>query len=537
MLISNETGIVNIDNFSRVYSNEELDVYINGILFCRRMKEGEESIAYVVDCLQKNGEIPFDKLYGSYTVVIDFHSNRQIVFSDNSCMHGFYISENYIGSNFCEIVKAENCNKIDAIGACEYFALIRGGLSYHTYVEGIFFSDNEEYYEIANSKRIKCKKNIGSIESGNIITNVSDFFQDVVHAFSDKKIICALTGGFDSRAVAACCNNVKPIDCFVSGDNDKSTEIVLAKKAAQAGGYTMKQIKSSYPEISDRVIVDNWVSKGGYHISFGTAEFRIDKFMAELSADGYEVLIDGSAGDMHKEFWFTQEFPFYRRKKARPELFYSSRMKKYSSLFGEKIASAVSEMEEIELKELSSLSRENNTKSCLLYGWYNDWYSMAARNTEGKSPVVYSPLQEIDLVRYSYSISPRGKFMNMFLRRIISNVNVRVARVKTVYGTTASAEPLFLVRDFFFQMLRYGQQYIRYIIRKLTGKSVFLPVVDTFSSDAEVKQTETVKDAVNWAKNQGYITKDAGIDDIPMELIDVVLNLYFIQQHCFEGQV
>lgn len=535
MLISNETGIVNIDNFSRVYSDKELDVYINGILFCRKMKEGEESIAYVVDYLQRTGVIPFDKLYGSYTIVIDFRSNRQIIFSDNSCMHGFYISENYIGSNFCEIVKAEGCNKIDRIGACEYFSLIRGGLSRHTYVEGIGFSDNEEYYEITNSKRIKHNKNIGSIDRGNMITEPDAFFSDVVHALEDRKIICALTGGFDSRAVATCCNNVKSVDCFVSGDNDKSAEIVLAKKAARAGGYTMKHIKSAYPNIADKVLVDKWISKGGYHISFGTAEFRIDKFMDELSIDGYEVLIDGSAGDMHKEFWFTQEFPFYRKKKARPELFYNSRMKNYSSLFGESILSAIDEMEKIELSELSSLSRENNTKSCLLFGWYNDWYSMAARNTESKSPVVYSPLQEIDLVRYSYSISPRGKFMNMFLRRMISNANANVARVKTIYGTTASAELLYLIRDFFFQMLRYGQQGVRYIVRKITGKSVFLQAVDTFSSDEEVKETEIVKVAVNWAKNEGYLAKDAELDKIPMEMVDVVLNLYFIQQHCFEG--
>ena len=532
MLISNKTGIVNCDSFIKAYSDEDISIYINGILFCKKMKAGNESIFYIAKCFKEESRIPFSEIFGSYTVIIDIHAKKQIVFSDNSCMHGFYISDHYIGSNFIEIIKAEGSKQLDAIGVCEYFCLIRGGLSRHTYVEGICFSSNEEYYVIENGMRKKHSKGIGSIEDKSTFDDPYEFFADVMYALEDKKIVCALTGGFDSRAVASCMNKIKATECFVSGDDDRSSEIVLAIEAAKAGGYHMKHIRPHYPAIDNETIIDKWKTKGGYQISFGTADFRVDYFMNALTDEGYEILIDGSAGDMHKDFWFAQEFPFYGRDKSNPSRFYNKRMKQYPKIVGDRITANIEDMESLELKELQSLTRNNNTKSCLLYGWYNDWYCMAAKNTESMYPILYSPLQELEMVRYSYNISPKGKFMNLFLRELTSKANINVARVKTVYGTTASNEPLYLVRDFFFQLIRYGQQLMSYLSRKLTGKRLFISTVDNYLLDDEVKKNKIVNDAISWAKCNKYIKGKTELSEISMPLLDVILNLYLVEKYC-----
>lgn len=102
-------------------------------------------------------------------------------------------------------------------------------------------------------------------------------------------------------------------------------------------------------------------------------------------------------------------------------------MEQYSSVFGTAVSDHTNEMEKTELDELKKLTKQTNTKSCLFYGWYHDWFSMAARNTVSTLPAVYSPLQEIELVRFSYGMMPRGKFMNYFLRDLISKADIRVA--------------------------------------------------------------------------------------------------------------
>lgn len=533
MLISKRSGIVNTDCFDKVYSGELFDVYLNGLLFCRGMYEGQESISYICRRMENDSAIPFNELYGSYTVIIDYKGEKQVVFSDNSCMHAFFVSENYVGSNFREIIRKEGLKKFDDMGCCERFALIRGGFSERTIIEGLRYSNNLKYYEIFDGRRSEHGKGINSIDGESSIADPVNFFRDVAHAFDKRKVICALTGGFDSRAVACSINSFKKTDCFISGDNDHSSEIVLAKKAAKAGGYPLKQIRPEYPEIGDTALLESWKMSAGFNADISTSGFRINHFMKVLQSKGYEVLLDGNAGDMHKEFWFSQEFPFYNRRKSNPRLFYISRMKKNLPVFGDRIKSSVDAMEKLELKAMNRLTANINAKSCLLYGWHSDWCRIENSSTEENCPFIYSPLREIEMVRFSYNIAPHDMYMNMILRKIISKANLKVARVKTIYGTTASTETRYIVRDVFAQFKRYFTQFIRYAIRKTTGKSVFLPRVETISIDSYIKENTDVSDAIEWAKDQGYLRMGTGIGQIPMKVISDILNLYYINKYIF----
>lgn len=536
MLISDRNGIINIDNFEKVYKCEWFSVYLNGLIFCRGLKEGKESIQKICREIERTNEIPFASLFGSFTMVIDYNGERQVVFSDNSCMHGFFISNHSVGSFFMDVIRYEGIKEFDAIGVCEYLELIRGGFSHRTYVKDVTFSSNLEYYVLHEGRIDREKKGIGSIDARSGIDNPMEFFKDISYAFSEKKTVCALTGGFDSRAVASVLNKFRKYDCFISGDNDKCSEIIQAKKAAEAGGYVMKHFRPEYPMISDNIICEKFLSDGAYHVSFATSEFRIEHFMNQLQSEGYDILIDGNAGDMHKEFWFTQEFPFYGKKKSNPEFFYKSRMEQYSSVLGTAVSDHINEMEKMELDELKNLTKETNTKSCLFYGYYHDWFPASARNTVSTSPALYSPLQEMELVRFSYGMMPRGKFMNFFLRDLISKANIRVARVKTIYGTTASTEPLYLLRDFFAQMVRYCQQGIRFLVRKAFHKSIFIPQVNLKSIDDAVMQAGIVKEAFVWAQERNLILRDVELSQIPFSIMEKLLNLYFTEQYCFQDK-
>lgn len=533
MLISKQSGIANTDSFDEVYTGALFDVYMNGVLFCRGMYEGQESISYLCHRIENDSAIPFNELYGSYTIIIDYKGQKQVVFSDNSCMHAFFVSENYLGSNFKEIIQAEGLNKFDEMGCCECLALIRGGFSERTVIEGLRYSNNLKYYEIFDGRRSEQSKGIDSIDGESAIADTVSFFRDVAHAFEKRKVICALTGGFDSRAVATSINSFKKTDCFISGDNDKSSEIILAKKTAEAGGYTLKQIRPEYPEIGDTTLLESWKKNAGFNTNISTSGFRINHFMKVLQSEGYEVLLDGNSGDMHKEFWFSQEFPFYNKRKSNPRLFYNSRMKKYLPVFGDKIKSSIEAMEKLELKAMNRLTANINSKSCLLYGWYSDWCRIENSSTEENCPFIYSPLREIEIVRSSYNIAPHDMYMNMILRKIISKADLKVARIKTIYGTTASTEARYIVRDVFAQFKRYFTQLIRYVIRKTTGKSVFLPKVETRSIDSYIKRNTDVSDAIEWAKDYGYLQMKVGIGQIPMKVISDILNLYYIDKYIF----
>ena len=233
---------------------------------------------------------------------------------------------------------------------------------------------------------------------------------------------------------------------------------------------------------------------------------------------------------MHKEFWFTQDLPFYWKKKTNCETFYYRRMKDYSRYYGKLITDNTSSIDHLNINKLHELSKDRNAKSYLFFGWKMDWTMAAALNTEMTSPISYAPLQEIELVRYSYSILPKGKRMNMFHRQLTTRANKKVARVPTCYGTTASSEPLYLLRDVFVQGIYYAKMALKYFVRKFLKVSIFTENVNLQDIDPQLRALKTSREAVQWAKDRGYLSNDATAENIPVALLSKMINLHFLSQ-------
>lgn len=530
MLVSFDKGIINATGSSR-YDYDRMTVYVNGLIFLRGMKAGKESIDHIVAAFRKDGKIPFHEIFGAYGIMLDTHDGCLILFNDNSCMHGMFLSAGSIGSNFLEIIRHEGLDKMDELAVCEYLSLTRGFLT-DSVIEGIRAADSQKYYEVKNGVLSEESKGIGGIDAPSSIMDPAGFMKDIAYALSDIKCVCSLTGGFDSRMVAATINHNKVCDCFISGDNKNSIEIRCAMQAAKAGNLAMQHIRPVFPQINDEYLMKFFIDKGGYQLRVGSSGFRIEHFMKTLASRGYKVLLTGDAGDMHKEFWFIQDLPFYWKRKTSVHKFFKSRVEviDYSQYLGEKAKARYHEMEERCVQKLQTLTKDRNTQSYLAFGWLVDWVSQSLKTAEASIPIVYAPLQEIEMVRYSYQLLPKGKRMNFFLRKMTTQVNLPMARAATVYGTTASSEWLCMTRDFFMQIIQYSKQALRYASRKLLRKTVLASSVDTAEFDHIVMKTQTALRALEWAKREGYAKEGITPDTVPFWFIERLLNLYFIHE-------
>jgi len=529
MYISKSKGIVNLYDYISVYKNKGIEIFLNGVVYVPGRKEGAESIEYFLELYRKESRFCFECLRGAYSLVI-VQENRVIVFGDNSCMKGFFVSYDAVGSNFEEMVVRKDNLQIDEMGICEYLTLIRGGFSAKTYIEGIEHSDYRKYYLFENGEVYINEKMIREIDDYTDIVDfdVDHFFRDVEYAFSNKKVVCALTGGYDSRLVSTMMNRNVSVDTFVSGDNLASSEIKYAQMVAEAGKYNFRILDTNYVDVTDEYIVEHIKENGSYCVQMGTGDMRIDSFMRQLKKEGYELLLDGNAGDMHKSFWFTQEFPFFLKKRTDYKKFYRMRMESVPTCLGSYVRDSLQEMKEYEYSKMKQLISEYAWESCMKFGWYSDWYNMVAKNANRVCPQIYSPLQEIDLVRYSFKMGYKGKKMNKFFRKYISEGNIDVARVKTIYGTTASVELKYLLKDYFAQGLRYGIQMVRYVIRKFFRKSLFISNVNSRNIEQEVRETNIAKQAVEWAKRENLVEKYVRVETIPFVLLERIMNVYYI---------
>lgn len=141
MLISiNSSRIENTKGFKE-YQFHGLTVYYSGLIFASGKKQGEESLRYITEKYM-SGEIPFREIYGSYALIIK-DDEKIMVFSDNSNMHGIFISEQFIGSNLVEIARNIGGKLYDK-AICEYLTFARP-IWTDSLVQGVSKLESDKY--------------------------------------------------------------------------------------------------------------------------------------------------------------------------------------------------------------------------------------------------------------------------------------------------------------------------------------------------------------------------------------------------------
>lgn len=269
MLISIERGnVLNSRNFV-LWHYDSVELYYSGVLFFNKKKEGKESLDFLIKCYLK-GKIPFEQIYGCYAVVLYDKVRKEIlVFSDNSNMHGIWISNAYIGSDIIEMGVVQEEYSIDKMALCEYYTFHR---FYRTdsLVSGIYAGNSGAYYLIKDGVCREVDKGIGNICDKSSIKDPKEFFQSVGYAFNDKTVVCALTGGYDSRLITAMYNYYSKADSFISGDNMDGADIKCSRRVAKAGKIRHFHIVPDVPDADGDKLLLELFRNGQYKVAMGT---------------------------------------------------------------------------------------------------------------------------------------------------------------------------------------------------------------------------------------------------------------------------
>lgn len=527
MLVSvKENQIIDVENF-KLYEYKQLKVYYSGVVFIRGKKAGIESLKYICDWYIQ-GVIKFREIFGAYAIYIVSDDNI-FCFSDNSMMHGILYSDKFFGDDLVKIGRMIGSG-INKKALCEFMTFQRP-IYRESLLEGISVFPSEKYAVIKNGVVHIEDKNIGAIDDETNISEPKDFFRDVVYAINDKKVITALTGGYDSRLITAMYNYYAHADCFISGDNEKGDDIIWAKKAAQKGGLNLKHIVPKCIYKDGDKLIEHLYTMGGYKGDIDSSGNRITYFMEQLKREGYEILLTGNAGGNHKDFWYVRMVPifpmkiFFNMERFARRCFIKSSKKQY---LGENLTDVYNVLEEETYRMFKLCKRESVMKSCLC-GGFIDYNANAFMQITCKDIVNYAPLQEFELNKYSYGIAPKGKRMCYFNRQLTSFYNEEMSKVKTIYGTTCSDKISYLIADEFRTMVYYITYVVKHILQKIKKKN--LPVyknVNKVDLIPLIKSSKTAKAAINWAKTSKYINQEITLDNVPDEILSKSIYVYML---------
>lgn len=518
---------VNTDNFCRLDYKNHI-VYYAGLLY---LAHGEKAGKQSIDIIMKEYEsknIQFQNIYGSYVIIIVNKEDKNILmFSDNSHMSTIFYSDRFIGDNFLEMAGGIENPKLKKKLICEYLTLTRG-YYFETFIKGIRMLRSSKYYEVKNGKIFAREKNIGYLGDMSNVKDIPSFFEDMAKSLSDQKVVAALTGGYDSRTVVACLNKKLDFELFISGNNESSREIKLSKEAAKSMGKKLKILSPDMASVDkEEVLWKSFVSSGGRACYNSSGVYRINYFQEELERQGYEVLLTGEAGETYKDFWCKQMFPFYYRRHTNTNLFYLTRMETVNnSIFlGKSLCKYYNRQKEDIVVKIHKKHCKEAVRSFDKYGYIINWEKSTFCHAIGCSMVAYAPLQELELVKYSFLQPIHLKYLNGLQRRVISEQSPELARILTTNGTNASMDKISLLRDSLVECAGQARRLARGIKRKFGDREKAMAKV-MLEDDSDLRELRLSRKALEYCQRAGYINRKLKLEDIPVTLLYRIIYLY-----------
>lgn len=358
--------------------------------------------------------------------------------------------------SFLNCIKEENINveDIDPIAILEFltFGSIYGN---KTFFKGIEKKTTHQPYRIDRKEGLTRLPNtdVNPLQESQPI-NVDDAKNKMVNYFSnrdkrlkEKKVSVDLTGGIDSRMVASILLFLEiPFDAVFSISSGSDDEFKIVRRLTAEAGVRLKMIPpvgliESTEEIRKLIELGDgqWDPIGLRSLS-RSQSWRDEK--------GYELALTGVGGELYKDFWWQQDFPFYL--KSQPDFDRLLNIRMYPANIADKwLGSVFNETQDDYLrnfKNILALHRCETNSQTYDQIYYHlrikEQISVLSHASATFLPV-WSPLLEPELLNIGYNLRRRDRFMSALHREVISFCAPHWANIPTTDGgMTVSNRPV-----------------------------------------------------------------------------------------------
>lgn len=282
--------------------------------------------------------------------------------------------------------------------------------------------------------------------------------------------------------------------------------------------------------INEEYIIGMIKESDGIRPSDLDGDCRLANAKAKLDEQRVNLQLTGDSGILHKDWEWMQDLPFYHKRKTDLRKFYRQRIAfaVRAPFCGEFIDDAYRNQEDYFLKEMEKYKKDINTRSYdALYHYVNGNRSNLYNCISNSEYTLYALLTEFAMVRFSYHLPRLQRFYYNNMRKMITQANLKIARLPTNYGTTASSEMFFLLRDIPVQLKEYLVKAKRLIKRKPKLKPKEEEILD-WPLEPDVRGLELSKKSVFWAIEKKILDQNAKIEAIPYDNLCRLIHIYIL---------
>lgn len=533
-MILDESGKISSYKKDIKYVIGNTDYYLQGFLYVEGKVSGEESLTYIEESFRKNGEIPFQDIWGAFSLCIVRDNGEIYFFTCNSNMNAIYLSDKAAGNSFLNLRDWHRENRYelneDLESMCMYYTL--GNIYFgQTFFKEIKVLQPDKYIIWKDGKRSIEDKKTEDIDARPKLKGAKYYFDNLNKAISNCNVAMALTGGYDSRLIFTYLQEDTPMKVYLMSNYNDSPEQRISEKVLHTVGKELEIVEVEKPLLTDDLIREIVKKIDGMTMLNFEGAYHKEVWEQSFKEQGIDLDISGDGGVLHKDWEWLSEFPFYRKKKTNLRKYYKQRVAflEDAEHIGSRLNDIYRRQESVFLEKLKKYERELNTKSLdMLYYHVNGNRAMYYSSMQKLGVNAYAPLSELEMVRYSYSLPRFKRFFYNYIRELTTQKNREIARIPTGYGTTASSEIKYILRDIVYQGIEYYKKAMRMIGRIFLNKSFYVCDLMRWDFKNDLSQLALSREAIKWAISKNYINEKSEIKKLSYEHLERVLLMYVI---------
>jgi asparagine synthetase B (glutamine-hydrolysing) len=471
-------------------------------------------------------------LRGNFFLSIrDVVNGRTVAFTDSGGMFDAYVSGARVATSFIQLAETIGARRgdVDPAAVVEFLDL---GKVYEgrTLLKDIRRLLPGTVYELRDGEQpLVHHLGMPGIDASPAVGfTLQQFFEELAASLAGLNVSVDLTGGSDTRLVAAMLARSLPFECAVSGTAN-SSDVEIATEVARALG---RPLHVTIHDLSDVGDVAGELFEAADGISDLLTWHRLRQFARERADRHIDIAVGGIGGEFLKDYFWLIDFPFYRSRALHLERVFDARFRSVAfprRLLADRFVRHAADVRPRILTAMRQRRMATNTETYdrIYYEMRMAVVAAHAISVNDNYVPFVAPLLDPAVVRLGYSLPRRDRVFNRYHRRLITDASLAVARVPSsdthITRMSLSSRP----RD----ELRDAPAYVLDKIRRLAtkvgqrfGMSGGYPPLDDQGLIPAARSSDAFQRAVESLVSGGVLSP-AARGDLPDRHVGTVMTL------------
>ena len=519
----------------RCFEDETHKIYWCGLFYTAGSPAGLASITKLAADLRSNHLQQLAAHFrGVFMLLVeDKHSSARYVLVDNTGMFHVFCSSSGISTSFLELAASQGARAADldpeAVVEFLHFGYTAFG---RTLLKNIVKLSGEEIACVSRTGISLIQKTLPGFES-QPKQSLEDILRDFTSSVAAERVSVDLTGGMDTRALVCILHYVGlNFEVAVRGENT-NPDVQIATAVAEAIAKPLHVCHTSVDDLESQLPTVLNICDGLLDVTKAHSALQLQR---ERVQRGITLMLSGNGGELYRDDWWLQDFPFYARKKANIARFCAYRLlhkdPDHSFLAGNYREISQRYRQRL-LQDLSRYVVRGNTQTydrLVIHFRIRDLIGRLVTNHTHLLQC-YVPFVERDALIFGYNLPRTRRFFDYYFREMATKSSPRAARVWTTRGhVSMSAEWSMMARDFY----KYSDDKLTRVKRSLEQKYLKRHYRSRGKLDVALEPpqlfpmlrlSEPVKRAVARLKDAGILNRDVNTDGLKNEYLGTVLTL------------